>query len=351
MEGTEEFLAPAYEDRQAPVSGRYFYFDLLRALALARVITYHTAGASWLHFALPAISVMFGLAGFLMARSLKQRATARVVGSRALRLLPPFWVYGLVAIAIGWESVDRGGFHWSRLLYWVIPLRDPHEGAAGSELVDTLWYVRAYLWFVLLSPLALWAFRRARMVVLLAPLALLPVVELIDGGREWAGRGMVRDILTYGTCWLLGFAAEEGMFDRLSGMMCLAVALPVAATGLAVQHLVSDAHAAVGDQTGYALWSASIVFLLLHWRPDTSRLHATAGLRRLVSAVNARAVSIYLWHDLAVATALGLLAVAGVHTSRWAALPLVLLLTAALVLPVGWVEDLSARRRPVLVPQ
>ena len=353
MEGTGEFLAPALEERPAPGPGRYFYFDLLRALALLRVITYHTAGESWLHYALPAISVMFGLAGFLMARSLRQRAAGRVVGSRALRLLPPFWLYGLVAIAIGWETVDRHGLHWAQLLFWVLPLRDPHEGVAGSNLVDTLWYVRAYLWFVLLSPLALWAYRRARMLVLAAPIALLPVVEFLDDGRDWAGRGLTRDILTYGTCWLLGFAAEEGAIDRLAGWVCVAVAVPVGAVGLVLTHVLGAAlgHRSLADQTGYALWSAAVVLTLLRWHPETSWLRGLPGVRRVVSAMNARAVSIYLWHDLAVVLALGLFATLGLHVTRWAALPLVLVLTALLVLPVGWVEDLAARRRPALVPR
>ena len=50
------------------------YFDLLRGLALVRVVAYHTLGLWFLHIAFPAIGVMFGLAGSLMARSLDRRS-------------------------------------------------------------------------------------------------------------------------------------------------------------------------------------------------------------------------------------------------------------------------------------
>src|SRR4029079_19029037 len=103
---------------------------------------------------------------------------------------------------------------WAPLPLWILPLRDPHESPAGVGLVDTLWYLRTYVWFLLLSPLLLRAFRRApwpsvgsppvllrssrgrpwRSVV--TPLALLPVVAL--AGHGWPGHGEVTAALMYG---------------------------------------------------------------------------------------------------------------------------------------------------------
>ncbi|CAL9302020.1 hypothetical protein SUDANB51_04784 [Streptomyces sp. enrichment culture] len=52
------------------------YFDVLRAVALVRVVAYHTFGWAWAGLVFPSMGVMFGLAGTLMARSLALAALA-----------------------------------------------------------------------------------------------------------------------------------------------------------------------------------------------------------------------------------------------------------------------------------
>ena len=50
------------------------YLDLLRAAAIVRVIVYHLFGWPWLSMVLPAMGIMFALAGSLTATSLDKRA-------------------------------------------------------------------------------------------------------------------------------------------------------------------------------------------------------------------------------------------------------------------------------------
>ncbi len=63
--------------------------------------------------------------------------------------------------------------------------------------------MRAYLWFVVASPVLLWAFRRAPWPTLLGPLALTAVV-----GTGWVtipgetGEA-ITDFAVYGSCWIL----------------------------------------------------------------------------------------------------------------------------------------------------
>lgn len=57
-------------------SGRDRYLDLLRAVALGRVVIYHIFGWAWLTILFPSMGVMFALAGSLMARSLGGRRSA-----------------------------------------------------------------------------------------------------------------------------------------------------------------------------------------------------------------------------------------------------------------------------------
>jgi hypothetical protein len=74
-------------------------------------------------------------------------------------------------------------------------------------------------------------------------------------------------------------------------------------------------------------------------------------LRGTVTVINARAVTIYVWHDAAIAVLALSVATTRVHLSHLAELPAVLALTGCAVLAFGWVEDLAARRRPRLLPR
>ncbi|MCZ9345590.1 acyltransferase, partial [Streptomyces sp. TRM76130] len=175
--------------------GRDRYLDLLRSLALVRVVVYHLFGWAWLTVLFPSMGVMFALAGSLMARSLKRPAPS-VIRGRVRRLLPPLWLFSAVLLAMmfggGWNPLkdpDHGGA-WGliELLNYLVPVGAPpypwHLGSPSGLLEESwavqaagvLWYLRAYLWFVLASPLLLWAFRRAPWPTLLAPLGLTAIV-------------------------------------------------------------------------------------------------------------------------------------------------------------------------------
>jgi peptidoglycan/LPS O-acetylase OafA/YrhL len=74
----------------------------------------------------------------------------------------------------------------------------------------------------------------------------------------------------------------------------------------------------------------------------------------VVEAVNRRALTIFLWHQAVIAFVRNLALVAGVSllggTGGLIQLTSVFVLVGAVVLSLGWVEDLAARRRPQLVP-
>ena len=76
------------EPARPRAGGRDRYFDALRAVALVRVVAYHTFGWAWAGMVFPSMGVMFALAGSLMAKSL-ERPAFTVVRSRMRRLLPP----------------------------------------------------------------------------------------------------------------------------------------------------------------------------------------------------------------------------------------------------------------------
>src|SRR3954469_24087542 len=103
------------------------YIDTLRAAAILRVIVYHAFGWAWLTVALPAMGVMFALAGSLMAASLSANGARRAVTSRIRRLVPALWALGAVAVPLmflhGWRP------HWYQSVCWIVPVDDPPGNA------------------------------------------------------------------------------------------------------------------------------------------------------------------------------------------------------------------------------
>ncbi|CAL9534111.1 hypothetical protein SUDANB108_04127 [Streptomyces sp. enrichment culture] len=349
--------------RTTAPAGRDRCFDTLRAVALVRVVAYHTFEWAWAGLVFPSMGVMFGLAGTLMARSLRRPAPG-VIASRVRRLLPPFWFWGLCVtgamLAHGWMP------GWD-VVYWAVPLGDPPGSAWGAQAWEVVWYLRTYLWFVLLSPLLLRLFRRAPVPVLLASLA--PVVVLTYGWRPPDGRigSALTDLATFLCCWLLGFAHHEGVLARLRP----AAVLPLASAALACGAWYAFAHQAQyggtydldGNPLAQALWSAGFVTLLLYARARAGTGFAALArhrrLDRLVTVVNARALTIYLWHEIALILAVPLIdrlwdvPAFEAHLplgSQWFLFGTAWVLIAVFVLLCGWVEDVAARRAPRLLP-
>ncbi|GAA1796157.1 acyltransferase [Luedemannella flava] len=320
------------------------YFDVVRAVAIVRVVLYHSTGIVGLTVVLPAMGVMFALAGSLMAASL-DRHGVRAVGRRLRRLLPPLWLAGAIFVPamllIGGLPV---GWH---LLRWVLPLQDPVANGWGTRVLGVVWYLREYLWFVLLSPIALWAFRRWPVPVLAVPLVTRVALEFGPPVNK-----VILDFGLYFGCWLLGFAHHDNLLARIRPWARVAIAV-----ALALGAVVAGLHNPTGwswDLNGMpladAFWSMAFVLVLVGFAPrDLAFVDRLPRLRRAVAVLNARAVTIYLWHSSAIVAAGALLAAAGIGGLTWR-LALAALLVVVAVLVFGWVEDVAARRPVRLVP-
>lgn len=339
-----------------PTATRSRYIDTLRATAIVRVYLHHTLWIGWLTVVFPSMPIMFALAGHLMAVSLDRGGATRTVVSRVRRLLPPLWALAVIAVPLmlarGWHTADATPLRWSDLTYWVVPLANPPASSWGGPFAMALWYLRAYLWLVLLSPLLWWAFRRRPVLTLLAPLAyalllyfaLVPVPE----GRAF---DVAWSTATYGTCWVLGFARHTRLIDRLSGRACALLASALAVAGLAWGAWSGVMFA---DPIAEMLWGIAFVLVAMRLRPSFGWLDRIPWLSRLVAALNARAVTIYVWHLPMLFAAVSLLGYLGIEdttsTGRLATLVIGTLLTTMAVFATGWIEDLAARRRPALIP-
>ncbi len=151
---------------------------------------------------------------------------------------------------------------------------------------------------------------------------------------------------------MLGFAHREGMLSRirpavLAGLCAAAVGLGAWWTA---GHPLPDGTFDLNEiPLGQALISAAAILVFLRVSPELAWLDRTPVLGRLVTLLNARAVTIYLWHNVAIDLSYPVDAWLG-----WSSQPVQLatsaVLTAVAVLAFGWVEDLAARRPPQLLP-
>jgi peptidoglycan/LPS O-acetylase OafA/YrhL len=344
--------------KSQPTRPRSRYVDTLRAVAITRVFLHHTLWISWLAVLFPSMFVMFGLAGTMTAASLERKGPATTVRSRLRRMLPPLWAVAALAIPLmlinGWREDAASPLRWQDLLYWILPLANPPASSWGGPFAMALWYLRAYLWFVLLSPVLWWAFRRWPLATLLAPLTCavllysplvpLPVSRL--GDVLWS-------TASYGTAWVLGFARHTRLLDRVPFWACGAAAVILGISGYAW----GAGHAAFpfADPIAETLWGTGFVLVALRARPTLAWLDRFPRLARLVSAFNARAITIYVWQLPVLFLTGALLQQAGITPltteMKVASLLVGAPLTALAVLCVGWVEDVAARRKPALVPE
>lgn len=337
------------------------YLDLLRAAAIVRVIVYHHFGWPWLSIVFPAMGVMFAVAGSLTAASLQRRSARQVVASRMRRLLPPVWLFGLITVPAmlytGWAAEADGEhpFRPAELLFWVLPLGDPPGSDRAAFVWDALWYVRTYLWLVLLSPLLFRVFRRVGWPLLAVPLLLMAVLERGDFGMPAGMESALWDLATYGACWLAGFAHRDGRLARLRPAVAGATVLLLTGLGL---YWLRQGHAETGwdlneASEAQAVYSLGFALLLLRLRPPMERIERLRHAGRLITLLNARAVTVYLWHGVAIAAVWPILERTVDDLGRLEApvtLGVTFAVTAVAVVMFGWAEDLAARRSPRLWP-
>lgn len=351
----------------AQVDGaRNRYFDALRAVALLRVLLFHLFSWTWLPLIFPSMGVMFAMAGSLMASSLDRSKTPSVVIRRRLRrLLPPLWAFGAVLVPVmfitGWTATIDGAQSpgWS-MLAWLFPITEPPASDIAYEWALPLWYLRTYLWLVLISPALLWLWRHWPKVMMTLPFL---SVLLLVGGLVQVG-GAIGDsavsMLTYVTCWMIGFAHHDNKLQQWRLQSVLAVGALLAAAGVivAVRYpLAGSEGIAVGDiPVATTLFSLGFSMVLLRLPLKFSSVNRIPMLNALLDAVNRRAMTIYIWGNMSIWLALTAMDRFGMYETLpelwWpsVSLALTLLVVAVIVLIIGWVEDLAARRQPQLIP-
>ena len=347
----------AVKSSEAPGRGeRELFLDAIRAIAIVRVVAWHTFGVAAITYFVAAIPAMFFVTGSLLAKSMGRRSAGTVVADRFRRLLVPLWAFAAVAWLVMALAASRMGtdLPLHRALAWIFPLVDPHGSAwEGGWLSSHLWYVRTLVWLLLLSPLLLRAVRRLGAKVLLLPVAGVFVLDALSrSGGGWSTHHATvwaaGDLALYSVFLMVGFLHRDQRFRNISRRGWLAVAIVAAGAAVAWRLTQPVPLGVVNNSHPLHLFvGAGWLAVGLAGRDALGRLAAGRAVGGAIRAIGRRSLTIYLWHTAAIILALNVLDRVGLDegpTRTAGLLALTVAGTLAATQLFGWVEDLAALR-------
>ena len=83
------------------------FLDVMRTIALVRVVIWHAFGIPWISWVIATMPMMFFVAGSLLASTLDRKPIATMYRRRLKRLLVPYWFYSLAVLTF-FTSPTRG---------------------------------------------------------------------------------------------------------------------------------------------------------------------------------------------------------------------------------------------------
>ena len=263
--------------------------DGLRALAILRVITWHASGWSWTTWIISSVPAMFVVTGALLARSLQKGPAFQVLWKRFKRLLLPLWCYSIVVYALSLYFQVRTSAIWT----FFLPFNQPTSLIASQWFTSAMWYLRAYVWVLVLAPFIYALTRRWK--------SLIPAVGIVavvafgiwntdTTGISWA----VGDILLYSTCTAAGMAWLVHGRPSARTLHFAAVAFLAAACGWLLYRQPLDG-VVNNDHVLHLFVGGFWTSLLLHF-PNTLSSFSTTAVSRFL---NKYPLSVYLWHSMA----------------------------------------------------
>ncbi len=338
---------------------RLAMLDLMRTVALLRVVAFHVTGVDALTL-VASMPVMFFVAGALYARSMQTRSAPTVIRDRFRRILPALWAYATFLVILyaskgllspTWGDVpgpdgsiaELGIYHTLQLFIPVIGPGAPVGPGTPDQAVfwtwNPLWYLHTHLFLSLLGAIYLPCYKRW----FKATLGVLGAIWLLDA----IGSGGTTNTFTFTLFFVAGFAFTDG---RL-----LAIARRKVRIAVPVFLVLGVAFLPLASSLSINQWAPSLLFIgamwvavSLGWRELLEQVAVGAVFRPLISFVNRRALTIYLWSLLGVYLSRtwfpvegGLLQLSGIAIIS---LTLTTVVVLACCILFGWIEDVAARR-------
>lgn len=327
-------------------------YDVVRAIAIVRVFFWHATGWETLTW-FAALPVMFYLNGTFMAASLEKSGMVPTLQKRLRRLMWPYWMFAASMLLFmylydGWRVAEAANG-----LAWVFPYAVP-EGALWQQgwLTEPLWYVRTYIWLLITTPLLWLIVKRGKLGGVLAWSSGAWLMSRFLGNSWWA----VQDYVAFAGCYMLGMVgarqawrgSQTSTIGVLGGIGFLgSILLDGVPTGT-----VNHDHAlqlslgfllVSGIEAGRRALEAAKPTTL----PARKRVFdlGRSAWWRVVSHINARSVSIYLWHPALIGVSFLLVGRVGLGVFLTpAAIAVSIVLTYVATSILGVVEDYAAAK-------
>jgi len=270
------------------ISPRDVALDGLRAIAILRVITWHASGWSWTTWIISSVPAMFVVTGALLARSLQKASAFQTLWKRFKRLLLPLWFYSLTVYLLSKHFHVRTSAVWT----FFLPFSQPTSLIANQWFTSAMWYLRAYVWVLILSPFIYALTRKWKSIIPITGIiavVVLGVWNIDTAGFGWA----VGDIVLYSTCTAAGMAWLVQGRPSPRTLHFAAFAFLVGACGWLLFRQPLDG-VVNNDHVLHLLVGGFWTALLLHF-PRTLSLFSTTAVSRFL---NRYPLSIYLWHSM-----------------------------------------------------
>lgn len=322
------------------------YVDLLRVLAIGVVIAWH-----W------SLSILYWSGdGWVMPNPIHQ-VPGSWLATWLLQVVPVFFVVGGYANAAAWSAARRdrtglAGYYRTRLRRLLVPIGGFAAVWAGFELVahlavpgyrgvlsygfivfTPLWFIIAYLWVVLLTPLTATAHARGRWLTVGGLAGLVGLADLGRFAADLAPLGWLNTALVWVLIHQLGYFYRDGTLARLgragaaglavAGAAGLAVLTRLAAYPVSMVATVGQERSNILPTTATTVLVALLQIGVIMWvrEPVTRWLHRPWVWRPVVAG-NAVILTVFLWHMTALLVVLAALRAVGVElrtepTAMW----------------------------------
>jgi CubicO group peptidase (beta-lactamase class C family)/peptidoglycan/LPS O-acetylase OafA/YrhL len=346
--------------RSGATNDRERALDALRAIALIRVVLWHTYGNAAITYIIAAVPTMFFVTGSLFAKSAERRPVRDVVRNRVRRIFVPLWAFSavcLLAMSVA-HRVDRTAateVPWRGIWLWFVPLADPNGSPwEGGHVSAPLWFVRAMLWVLLAAPILLSVARRRPAQLLAGCGAAVLALDLI-GRHPSLSIGALPDLVwqsgdvaLYAMFFTLGVLHRWGTFRQLRSPHLAGIALACAVLSAAwittqpvPEHVVNNSHPA------HLLVGLAWLAVALAALPLLERAAATRPLEGAISLLSQRSFTIYLWHPVGIIVSFVAIGRVGrLPLGYWSTALLLgtVAVTSLLVLTFGAIEDVASRK-------